>query len=86
MRPERRHGGRDSGRRVSNPARLSAQESWRESDKSREREGRALAVNKAFSLRCSGVLGSPTPRTALEHVAVMQQAIEHGAHGGDIAE
>jgi len=50
MRPERRPGGRDSGRRVSIPVRLPAQESWRESDKSREREGGALAVNKAFFL------------------------------------
>ena len=26
--------------------------------------------------------GSPASRTALEHVAVVQQAVEHGADGG----
>ena len=65
---------------------LSAQESWRESDKSQVREGRAPAVKKPFSLRCGCGLGAPAPRAALEHVAVMQQTIEHGADGGDIAE
>src|SRR5216683_4817821 len=30
--------------------------------------------------------GSPAPRAALEHVAVVQQAVEHGAHGGRVAQ
>ena len=58
-----------------------------ESGKSREREGGALAqatLGFLFFDWCS--LGAPTPRPALEHVAVMQQAIEHGADGGNIAE
>src|SRR5438034_8519876 len=55
---------------------------------------KALGFNAVLSCRlsltwaccgCSG-FGAPTPRTALEHVAVMQQAIEHGADCGDIAE
>ena len=50
MRPERRLRCRDSERRVSIPACLSVQESWPEGDKSRVREGGALAVNKAFFL------------------------------------
>jgi hypothetical protein len=29
-------------------------------------------------------LGSPTARTALEYVAMMQQAIEHGGDGNGI--
>src|SRR5215471_14844591 len=29
---------------------------------------------------------SPTPRTALEHVAMMQDAIEHGGNGGHVTE
>ena len=30
--------------------------------------------------------GAPTPRAALEEVAVMEKAIKHSADGGDIAE
>ena len=73
MRPERRPGAGIPGGRVT-PFQLAllAQESWRESDKSREREGGALAVRELFSLR--------------SHVAVMQQTIQHRAHGGDISE
>ena len=29
---------------------------------------------------------APTPRTALEHVSVVQQAVEHGADGGCVAQ
>jgi len=29
--------------------------------------------------------GSPTPRTTLEHVAVMQETVEHGGHCGRVA-
>jgi len=42
--------------------------------------------------RCAGLLfrriqlGSPAPRTALEHVSVVQQAVEHGAAVGRIAQ
>jgi len=34
----------------------------------------------------AAVFCAPAARTALEHVAMMQQAIEHGAYGRDIAE
>src|SRR5438128_12066932 len=30
--------------------------------------------------------GAPAPRAALEHMAVVQQAVEHGAHGSRIAQ
>lgn len=30
--------------------------------------------------------GAPAPRAAFEHVSVMQQAVEHGAHGGCVAQ
>ena len=87
MRPERRLRGRNvPGERVATPARSLGPGILAESDKSREREGSALAVKKPFSLRCGCGLGAPTARAALEHMAVMQQAIEHGADGGDIAE
>ena len=59
---------------------------WPQSDKSREREGSALAVRGAFSLGLGSCgLGAPATWAALEHVAVMQQAIEHGAHSGHVA-
>ena len=79
MRPERRLRGM-SGRYPRFLNRLA------EGGKSREREGSALAVKKPSSLRCRCGLGAPASRAALEHVAVMQQAIEHGADRGDIAE
>ena len=59
---------------------------WRNRAKSREREGSALALTKPLSLPCGRRLGAPASRAALEHMAVMQQAIEHGAHRSDIAE
>ncbi len=37
------------------------------------------------SLRSLSGLSAPTARAALEHVAVMQQTVEHGADGGDVA-
>jgi len=33
-----------------------------------------------------GGLGAPTARAALEQVPVVEQAVQHGAHGGGIAE
>jgi len=64
---------------------------WRESDKSREREGSALASKKPPFRFCLGSVrgrgfGAPTPRTALEHMAVMQQPIEHRADRGHISD
>src|SRR5262249_37517935 len=41
---------------------------------------------KPFSLRCCRGLGAPASRAALEQVAVVEQAIQHGTHGGDIAQ
>ena len=40
----------------------------------------------ATSSRSSGGFGAPTPRAALEHVAVMENAIEHGGHRRHIAQ
>ena len=61
---------------------------WRESGKSREREGRALAsfqtaVYVSVSYRR---FGAPTFRSALEHVSVMQQPVEHGADCGNVGQ
>ena len=44
----------------------------------------ALAFVIAVSWRAG--FGSPAARTALEHVAVVQQAIKHGGDGGAVAE
>jgi len=87
MRPERRPGAGIPGGRVT-PIQLAllAQESWRESDKSREREGRALAVRELCFLRSRGGFGAPATGATLEHVAVMQKTIQHRAHGGNISE
>ena len=54
---------------------------WRESVKSREREGRALAVFKLPTmLQLAGVIFvRQLFRPALEHVPMMQQPVEHGA-------
>src|SRR6266849_9090662 len=82
MRPERRPRGRNGGAAQAAPT----QSFWRESDKSREREGSALAVKEPFSLGGGGSLGAPASRSALEHMAVMQQAVEHGADSGNITE
>jgi hypothetical protein len=61
---------------------------WRESVKSREREGRALAVFKRLfdaSVRYRR-FGPPTFWSALEHVAVMQQPVEHSADRGNVGQ
>ena len=70
---------------VSRPA---PQPYWRYGAKSGEREGSALASKEAafrFLVSRRG-FGAPAPGAALEHVAVMQQPIEHRADCGDIAE
>src|ERR1022692_3316034 len=40
----------------------------------------------ALCRRTRRQLGAPTARAALEHVPVMQQAVQHGRHGGHIAQ
>jgi hypothetical protein len=53
------------------------------------REMGAEAASKArhcSSLRSRCCLGTPATWAALEHVAMMQQTVEHGADCGDIAE
>jgi hypothetical protein len=57
-----------------------------ESGKSREREGSALAVNEGLFLMIPGLSLCASSAGQLQHVPVVQQAIEHGAHGGDIAQ
>ena len=64
-----------------------------ESGKSREREGSALALKKprfrfGFCLGSAGWrgLGAPALGAAFEDVAVMKEAVEHGADRRDIGE
>lgn len=47
---------------------------------------RSKEVFSLFNLGFGGGLGPPAARAALEHMAMMQQAVEHGADGGGIAE
>ena len=47
---------------------------------------RVPILRKPFSLRCRCGFGAPASRSTLEHVAVMEQPVEHGADRGDIAE
>ena len=88
MRPERRPAAGMVGRRKS----PRSAPFWRQSVKSREREGSALAFRKAFFLvwfssgSCSGGLGAPALGPALEHMAVVKQAVEHSANGGHIGQ
>src|ERR1700693_1958775 len=82
MRPERRSRAGMAG----GASRPRPQPFWRESDKTRGREGRGLAVGKPLFLRCRCGLGAPTSWATLEHVAVMEQTVEHGADRGDIAQ
>ena len=46
------------------------------------------SVGSEVSLTVSGGsrFGAPTPRAALEHMAVMEEAVEHGGNGGHIAQ
>ena len=48
------------------------------SDHNRIRDVSLLAARRRF--------GTPASRATLEDVAVMQQAVKHGADGGDIAQ
>src|ERR1043166_9318991 len=81
-------GGKDET--AGGPAVWSGKSFWRESAKSREREGSALASRKPPSDFFSSVrrcgLSEPASGTALEHVTVMQQPVEHRADCGNVAE
>ena len=45
-----------------------------------------LLPHEPASIRSDSGFGAPTAGPALEHVPVMEEAIEHGTDGGDIAE
>lgn len=100
MRPERRQGPETTRRLESERtqavwfgSRIASAAFWRQSDKSREREGSALATKEASlpkpnrpNSACSRRgLGAPAPGAALEHMTVMQQSVEHRANSSDIA-
>ena len=74
-----------TGRPTSRPVPHS---SWPKSVKSREREGRALALGQAEFLVSGGGggFGPPTARPAFENVAVMQEAVQHGPDRRGVAE
>ena len=65
---------------------------WRESDKFQGYGDSVPILNQALLLFFSqtpsgwGGLGAPAAGSALEHMAVVKQTIEHGADGGNIAE
>ncbi len=63
---------------------------WRESGKSREREGSALALSNASFLLgsggCGGGFRAPAFRSTLEDVTVVKQSVEHRADGGDLGQ
>jgi hypothetical protein len=43
-------------------------------------------MKRLLSIYGSGGFGSPALRSALEHVSVVKQPVQHGTHGSNVAE